>query len=176
MVIKHLLIAALLIDVSLASQTLVPGVLRSLHHKTIRRTHSLASDLRVAFRGILFPRAETSDHLVYCKSGNQAPFGGGSGTGAGGGTDGNDQTTAGGSTRNSGSGSSTSRRPSSSISSTRTGTSPSPTVSASSLWKLTNSYVCHSSAEMQTLLINLQQGTNFFDGWDFFIGGDPTNG
>lgn len=149
MITRLLVYATLLINVSLASRTLVPAVIRDLHHKTIRRTHNLASDLRLAFRGILLPRAETNEHLVYCKSGKQAPFSSGGNTG---GTDGNasstggaDQTTVIGTTGSSGRGSSTSRGPSSS--STRAGSNPSPTVSPSSLWKLTNSYVCRSSVQ-----------------------------
>ncbi|KAH9486693.1 putative glycosidase C21B10.07 [Psilocybe cubensis] len=155
---KLLIYASLLINLSLASRTLVPAAIRGLHHSTIRRTHNLASDLRLAFRGILLPRTETNEHIVYCKSGKQAPFNGGGDDS--GGADGNTSSAVGTSGRQTtviGSGSSTSRRPLSSASSS----SPSATATLPpSLWKLTNSY----------------QGNNFFDGWDFFIGDDPTHG
>jgi hypothetical protein len=131
--------AVFLIDLSLASKTLVPRVLNSLHQNAARQTHNLAQDLRVAFRSILVPRADADQHVVYCKPGKQAPSGGGT-SGSG-----NATTSASG----------TSRPPTST--SSNAGSSP---TASSSPWNLVNSY----------------QGSNFFDGWDFFTGADPTDG
>jgi len=133
----------LLLDLSLASNTLVPGVLHSLHQNTARRTHNLAKDLRVAFRGILVPRADSREHVVYCKPGKQVHFGGGNN---------------GGNTTATASISGISRHPAST--STNPGSSPTASVLPSSPWKLVNTY----------------EGTNFFDGWDFFTDPDPTLG
>lgn len=123
------IIAALFIEQSSASKTLVPGVIHSLHKRAARQTHSLAHDLRVAFQGILVPREVTNNHVVYCKPGKQTTFGGGGGVV-------NSSSTA--STSRS-SGSSTSRRTGGS--STKTGSSAAATATVSSPWNLVNTYV-----------------------------------
>ncbi|KDR85293.1 hypothetical protein GALMADRAFT_234074 [Galerina marginata CBS 339.88] len=142
-----LIYAVFLVDLSIASgsKVLVPRVLDSLHRNAARKTHNLAKDLRVAFGGILVPRADLSQHVVYCKPGKQVTFGSGTSTTVG--SSGNATASASGT-----------RHPTST--SSKLGSSPTPTSPASSPWRLVNSY----------------QGSNFFDGWDFFTGGDPTEG
>ncbi|KAJ3513119.1 hypothetical protein NLJ89_g3130 [Agrocybe chaxingu] len=149
MITHKLLVILLAANLSLASRTLVPGAIHSLHRRAVRHTHSLARDLRVAFGGILLPRAEESEQkrVVYCKPTKQTTFG----TPDTGTSSGNDTTIV--------AGSSTSRgRPSS------TGSSALPsgttTVPATSPWKLLDSH----------------EGNSFFDGWDFFTAPDPTHG
>ncbi|KAF8167820.1 concanavalin A-like lectin/glucanase domain-containing protein [Crassisporium funariophilum] len=138
----------LLVDLSSSTRTLVPRAIHGLHQSALRRTHSLAHDLRVAFRGVLVPRANPSDvqHVVYCKPGKQTTFPGPN-SGPGGGT-GNTTTTSTGRTTG---------RP---TSSTPPGSKPTATVPASSPWKLTDAH----------------QGNTFYNGWDFFTSPDPTHG
>lgn len=140
----------------------LPRLVRRAHESAVRRTHSLARDIRVAF-GRVLPRAETdSDNggrVVYCKPGGKQTVldgpknGGGEGSGSGIGSSGNSTSTS------APQGSSSSRG-----SSTRTRSSTSaaqPTATAvDSPWRLTNSY----------------QGDTFFQGWDFFTSPDPTHG
>jgi hypothetical protein len=123
----------LLVDLSLATQRLVPRVVQAVHHSAARRTHSLARDLRMAFGGILAPRADTgaSRHVVYCKPGKQVIFGGGSG----GGSPGNPNATQVSSTLSGAS--RTSARPTSTSASSK----PTSTIPASSPWKLVESHV-----------------------------------
>ena len=121
----------------------LPRLVRRAHESAMRRTHSLARDLRVAF-GRVLPRAETDDstsnngRVVYCKPGNQGVLdgpktGGGEGSGSGIGSGGNSTSTAGPQGTSSSRGSSTR---------TRTSTSAQPTATAvDSPWRLTNSYV-----------------------------------
>ena len=134
---RRIQVCALLlaIDPSLASHTLVRRAVSTLHKKAVQQTHSLAQDLRMAFGGIIVPRADASEprHVVYCRPGRQTgqtplgPSGTGSGTG-------NSSTTVSGSSVGGGS---TSRRPAPST--TKGGVTPSP--SASSPWKLIDSHV-----------------------------------
>jgi len=122
----------LLVDLSLATQRLVPRVVQAIHHSASRRTHSLARDLRMAFGGILAPRADTaaSRHVIYCKPGKQVTFGGGSGRGNPGNTSSTLSSTLSGAGR-------TSRRPTSTSASSK----PTSTIPASSPWKLVESHV-----------------------------------
>jgi len=148
---KSISVCALLLaaDPSLASHTLIRRV-SQLHRQAIRQSHSLAQDLRVAFGGILVPRADpsTTRHVVYCKPGKQTPLGPSPVTGGNNGTSTSTKSSGGGATG------STSRRP------TSTKGSPGPSATPSSPWNLVNSH----------------QGQSFFEGWDFFTLPDPTHG
>jgi len=137
---------ALIIDVPTSSATLVPRILQEAHHVVMRHTHSLAQDLRVAFGAVLVPRASTFDPNHVVYCKNSK------------------QAVLDGGT--SGPSNGTSPSPTSGTSklagttSTRTSKGPGPTASVlASSWKLLQSY-----------------GSNFFDGWEFFTGSDPTNG
>jgi len=137
----------LALDTALAShQTLVQRAVDNLHLEANRRSNSLAKDLRVAFGGI-FPRALTSGQSGYVVYCKPSRQVPLSG-GSGGGGEYNGTSIIG--TRTS----PTTHRPTS----TETSTSSSPTVT--SPWKLIDSH----------------SGSNFFDGWDFYTGSDPTNG
>jgi len=138
----------LLVDLSFATQRLVPRVVQAIHQGAARHTHSFARDLRVAFGGVLASRADTSHHVVYCKPGKQVTFG----SGDGGGNPSNGNST---SISTLGTASRTFGRPTSTVSS-----KPTSTTVAVSPWKLVDSH----------------KGSNFFDGWDFFTGADPTEG
>ena len=115
-----------LFDLSLATKSLVPRVLHGLHAHAARQTHSLARDLRVAFGGILAPRALAEQNVVYCKSAKQVPLSGGS--------LGNASASAPAPTGGGGASQSTT--------STSAKAGPSSTAPSSSPWKLLNSYVC----------------------------------
>jgi len=146
---KHITIyaALLAVDQTLASHTLVQRAAHSIHQKAIRHTHNLAQDLRVAFGTMLVPRAnvDQSDHVVYCKSGMQTPFGSSSSSGG-------NATSAASPTGSTGASATTS---------TKAGSSPTTTATtAASPWNLVESH----------------QGQDFFNGWSFFTGADPTNG
>lgn len=139
----------LALDAALASrQTLVRRAIDGLHLEASRRTHSLAKDLRVAFGGI-FPRAVSSSqqgHVVYCKPARQVPLS----PGSSGGSEYNHTST------------------SMSIIGTRTRTPTShPTKASTSL---------SPTATSPWKLIDSHSGSNFFDGWDFDTGADPTHG
>ncbi len=125
--LKHLTIyaALLVVDQTLASHTLVRRAAHSIHQKAIWHTHNLAQDLRLAFGTMLVSRAsvDQSDHVVYCKSGSQAPF-----------------SNSGGNTTSSGSASPTGST--GQATSTKSGSSPtSTTTSAASPWNLVESHV-----------------------------------
>ena len=121
----------LLIDLSLATQRLVPSVVQAIHQSAARHTRSLARDLRVAFGGVLAARADTgtSRHVIYCKPGKQVTFRGGPG-----GSPGNSNSTL---SSTLSSASRTSGRPTS----TSTSSKPTSTTPASSPWKLVESHV-----------------------------------
>ncbi|KAF9470525.1 hypothetical protein BDN70DRAFT_888989 [Pholiota conissans] len=145
------------INQTLASHTLVYRAIQKVQDGAIRHTHSLANDLRVAFSSVLLSRADGAhpDRVVYCKSGKQATFGNG----------------------NTGSSSN------SSTSSSGTASMPASTSSATSSSKsATNTKGTSSAAPSSTstpspwTLIETHEGDNFFAGWNFFTGGDPTNG
>jgi len=158
----------LALDVALAShQTLVRRAVDGIHLEAARRTHSLAKDLRIAFGGIL-PRGLSSSQPghVYCKLGRQVPLQsnvGSNGTSSSMSIIGTRTATT----------TTTKRRPTS----TRSSTSSSPTIS--SAWGLTDTLVrmpfvgCHVYPAVHLIL---QRGSNFFTGWDFFTGADPTHG
>jgi hypothetical protein len=137
-------VVLLLVDLSQgsASYTLVPRAVHNLHEHAVRRTHSLAQDIRVAFGGILVPRAADPavKHVVYCKSGppNQVILGGG------GGLDNTTMTVPGGSTYtppSAPSPSSTQSSSSSSKTSSSKGGSSTAAPSPSSPWKLVETHV-----------------------------------
>lgn len=143
----------LLVDVSFATQRLVPRIAQAIHQDAARHTYSFVRDLRVAFGGILASRADTgvSHHVVYCKPGKQVPFGNGSGGG---------NPSKGNSTSISTLASATSRTSRSGGPTSTASSKPASTTVVVSPWKLVESH----------------EGSNFFDGWDFFTGADPTEG
>jgi hypothetical protein len=158
----------LALDTALAShQTLVRRAVDGLHLEAARRTHSLAKDLRIAFGGIL-PRAVSSSQPghVYCKLARQVPLqsnGGSNGTSS-------SMSIIGTRTRTR----TTTKGP---PTSTKSSTSSSPTVS--SAWRLTETHVRMpfvGCLVYPAVHLILQSGSNFFDGWDFFTGADPTHG
>jgi hypothetical protein len=124
----------LLVDLSFATQRLVPRVVQTLHQGAARHTHSFARDLRVAFGGILAPRADpgASHHVVYCKPGKQVTFGSGSGGGTGNPNNGNSTSTS-----TLGRASRTSRYQTSTTASSK----PTSTTAVVSPWKLVESHV-----------------------------------
>lgn len=129
-------------------QRVLPRLVKRAHDSAVRRTHSLARDLRVALGSVL-PRAETpalmndGRAVVYCKTGGsqgvlKPPTDEGNGENGDGseGSEANSTVASGptSSTRGGGGGAATSTR-------TRSSTSqPQPTQE--SPWRLTNSYVC----------------------------------
>lgn len=142
----------LIADYSIPSEaSLVPRAIQKVHKHAARQTHSLARDLRVAFAGMLVSRDDTSSttqqRVVYCKP-KQAVMGK-PGSGGGSSTGGGNVTT-------------TKGYPTSSATGAKTAQSghPSATNVPSSPWKIQQSY----------------SGNNFFDGWTFSQGSDPTNG
>jgi len=137
----------LALDTALAShQTLVRRAVDSLHLEAARRTHSLAKDLRVAFGGI-FPRAVSSSQPEHVVYCKPARQ--------------DPQVGWSGGEYN---GTSTpmsiigTHTPTKNHRTSTTTTSSFPT--STSPWKLIDSH----------------SGSNFFDGWNFFTGADPTNG
>lgn len=156
-----------------AQANLVPRAIQRAHKFAAKQTHNLAKDLRLAFGGVLVPRDDTSaplaQRVVYCKT-KQAPFNAGP-------TGGSNVTsmTAGGS--------STKGYPPSNVPGTKTATSGQPSATGvvpDSPWKLQQSYV-------RVLILPfgvggvaidcwVQDGNSFFQGWDFFMGNDPTSG
>lgn len=161
---KHITIyaALLAVDQTLASHTLVQRAAHSIHQKAIWHTHNLAQDLRVAFGTVLISRAnvESSDHVVYCKSGSQGPFSSSEGN----------ATSSASPTESTGS--------AGKATSTSAGSSPTSTsTSAASPWNLVESHVRLPVSPMICFTERtLQQGQDFFNGWSFFTGADPTNG
>jgi hypothetical protein len=157
----------LALDTTLAShQTLVRRAVDGLHLEAARRTHSLAKDLRVAFGGILPRAVSSSQHVVYCKPARQVPLG-----------------SNGGSARNGTSismsniGTRTPVATKGLPTSTQTSAGSSPTGTSS--WRLIDSHVRMPFIEYlfhPDIHPILQSGSNFFDGWDFFTGADPTHG
>ncbi|KAG6857613.1 hypothetical protein H0H87_010181 [Tephrocybe sp. NHM501043] len=138
----------LIADLQPASATLVPRAVQRIHEVAARHTKNLARDLRVAFGRILVEQpTSTSQHVVYCKPGRPV-LGGTTGNGTSG-----TSSISPSSTSRAGS---TSTKTSSSAASTGTGGSSTP----SSPWKLTETHA----------------GNDFFNGWDFHLGDDPTHG
>jgi len=125
------------------------SITQRLHNAALKHSAGLAADLRVAFGGVLLTRRQQS-------SGPQkravycvsSKNGGGIQVPLG---NGNGTVTA---TRPTGT--ATATRPTGTLTSTSSGSTPSPT----SVWHLAEAH----------------QGSNFFSGWDFFTGGDPTHG
>lgn len=128
-------------------QTLVRRAVDSIQLEAARRTHSLARDLRIVFGGIM-PRAVSSSQPGHVVYCKPARQVPLS-VGSGG-----VGTRNGTSTLIIGTRTQTTSRPTS----TKTGSSSSPSVT--SPWKL----------------IDSRSGSNFFDGWNFFTGSDPTHG
>lgn len=146
------LILLAMANFSSGRNTLVSRAVHDIHRRAVRHTHSLARDLRLVFRGLLIPRASSNlQPVVYCKRGDQAPLvSGGSGNASG-------------------------------LPATATKSGSVPTASAGSPWILANSYVCQNGLLTvcrihSSLSSFLQQGNDFFDGWDFFTASDPTHG
>ena len=118
-----------------ASQTLVRRTVDGIQLEAARRTHSLATDLRIAFSGIL-PRAVSPSsqprNVVYCKPAKQVPVS----VGPGGAT-----VTHGNATSTVGTGTVTRTRTTGRSTATKTSLSPSPT--ATSPWNLLESHVSY---------------------------------
>ncbi|KAK7694183.1 hypothetical protein QCA50_001363 [Cerrena zonata] len=132
--------------------------LRRVHHHAAKRSASFARDLRTTFGSIFVEQNSDTNKLgsarVYCVS---SPSN--NGTSLTNGTSPIPSSPATFAPTPSATGSQsngTSARPTSSAS----GASPSGTSIPSSPWKVVQSF----------------QGNSFFTGWDFFTGGDPTNG
>ncbi|KAG6866246.1 hypothetical protein C0991_006833 [Blastosporella zonata] len=141
----------LIADLQPTSATLVPRAIQKLHEVAARHTKNLARDLRVAFGGVLVAQpSSTSQHVIYCRPGKPV-LGGTTGNAGNNFFDGWDFFVGGDPTN--GIVQYVSQDVGSSSSPTGTGTPSSP-------WTLTETHA----------------GNNFFDGWDFFVGGDPTNG
>ncbi|TCD66776.1 hypothetical protein EIP91_000967 [Steccherinum ochraceum] len=125
-----------------------------LHHRALKHSAGLARDLRVAFNGALLEQpSNLGNARVYCVSN---PTGGLSGPAV---PPPNPTSPAPPQQSQPSNGTSTSRT-SPSQSSTSSGPSSTSAPLPSSPWKLLQAY----------------QGNSFFNGWDFFTGGDPTNG
>jgi hypothetical protein len=107
----------LLVNFSSGRKTLVSRAVHDIHQRAVRQTHNLARDLRTVFGGFLIGRSSGDiQRVVYCKRGDQSPLvNGGSGNVSA--TD--------------------SGHPA-----TTTQSNSQPTASATSPWKLANSYVC----------------------------------
>ncbi|KAG9223169.1 glycoside hydrolase family 16 protein, partial [Pleurotus ostreatus PC15] len=149
----------LLLLIAQASLTLAGprAVLERAHRFALRRSHGLASDLRLAF-GAVPPQKRQGRVLmkrgIYCIAGpgnsglSHGPTSSGTGsTGDSGGNVGNGNSTSVSSGNPRGS-------------STRPASTARPTNVAPSPWKLAESH----------------EGSDFFRGWDFFTSADPTNG
>jgi len=119
-----------MVNFSSGRNTLVSRAVHDIHRRAVHHTHSLARDLRLVFRGLLIPRASSNLQPVVYCKRG-------------------DQ-----SPFVHGNASSALPPP------TATKSSSAPTASATSPWKLANSY----------------QGNDFFDGWNFFTASDPTHG
>lgn len=139
-----------------------------LHRRAAKHSAGLARDLRLTFGSVMVKQQPVGTSKVYCVSSSSL----GNGTSLTGPGSPNTTSPAVPPPSSSQSTNSTSSsRPSSSIGATTRG-SPTPSPSASpsppgnsspppsSPWKLAQSY----------------SGNSFFDGWDFFTGGDPTHG
>lgn len=114
-------IILLLVNLSSGRKTLVSRAVHNIRQRAVRQTHNLARDLRIAFRGVLIPRASgDTQHVVYCRQGTQVPFI----------TKGPGNVTSGGTS-------------SFAATSTKSSSEPTPTTTPTSPWKLANSYVCY---------------------------------
>jgi len=113
-------IILLLVNFSSGQKTLVSRAVHDIRQRAVRQTHNLARDLRIAFGGLLRPRASgDTQHVVYCKRGNQSPFVvGGSG---------NVSVTQSGGTPHP-------------ATPTQSGSKPTATTTPTAPWKLANSY------------------------------------
>ncbi|KAF5336903.1 hypothetical protein D9611_003443 [Ephemerocybe angulata] len=169
-----------------APRRTLPRLVKRAHDSAVRKTHSLARDLRVAFNGVL-PRAEVLENnragrpVVYCKAGSQQVLQppnndgddgkGNEGSGAGEGSGGNSTSGAGTTTTRSTTRVNTSNPPTSTRTTTRS-TSSSSTQASSATSQPTST----PRPESPWKLVNNYQGNTFFQGWDFFTGDDPTHG
>lgn len=123
-----------------------------VHGVALKHSAGLARDLRLALNGVLVSHSIPSGHRLYCTS--SRPDDDGSDNGG---------TNNGNRANSSSLGTSSSTGSSGAGSTTKTATSSAPLFTPStytSPWKLVESH----------------QGSNFFSGWDFFTGGDPTGG
>lgn len=141
-------VALIAVDHALASHTLIQRAAHDIHQRAVRHTHNLAQDLRIAFGGMLIPRAavEQPNHVVYCKSGKQAPFGTGpSGGGNSSATSSGTQPASTGGSTNAGGLPASSTVTRTGFSTTSSGSSPTGAPSSStpsSQWSLAESHVC----------------------------------
>jgi len=125
------------------------SITKRLHNVALKHSAGLANDLRVAFGGVLLTRGQQTSNSAPQKRAVYCVSQQPSKNGGGAQVPfgGNNGTTA--------------TRPSSTSGSrTATSTIGGATPSSTSSWQLAEAH----------------QGSNFFDGWDFFTGSDPTNG
>lgn len=126
------------------------SITKRIHNVALKHSAGLANDLRVALGGVLFTRRQQPSNSDLQKRAVYCVSSNGGGAqvplGGGNGT----------------------ARPSSTVTST-TGTRPSSTATSTS-----GAPIPSSTSSWQ--LAEAHQGSNFFNGWDFFTGGDPTNG
>ena len=108
-------IILLSVDFSSGRKSFVTRTAYDIHQMAVRHTHNLARDLRIAFRvgGNRIRASNGNQNVVYCKRGDQSPLVNGPG----------------------GSGNVSS-------SATRSSSTPKATATATSPWKLFQSYVC----------------------------------
>ncbi|PFH54734.1 glycoside hydrolase family 16 protein [Amanita thiersii Skay4041] len=142
------LLLSLLLISDFAEASIFGRSLHKAHTRAVAHTHNLARDLRVAFSGILLSRADgpQKQQVLYCRASGR----GGNTNNTDGGSGGTNHTahsTVSGSTSSTGT-------------KTSSGSSATPTAPVSSPWKL----------------VETHKGSSFFDGWSFFVGGDPTHG
>ncbi|KAG6919559.1 hypothetical protein DXG01_004222 [Tephrocybe rancida] len=136
----------LISDLQPTSATLVPRTVQRIHEVAARHTKNLARDLRVAFGGVLVTQQPPSNNQHVVYCRPGRPVIGNGTTPSGTSSLGPSSTSRAGSSPT---------KSSSSGAPTGTGTS-----TPSSPWKLTETHA----------------GNSFFDGWDFQLGNDPTNG
>jgi hypothetical protein len=110
-------IILLSVNVSSGRKSFVTRTVHDIHQIAVQHTHNLARDLRIAF-GVI-RASNDNQHVVYCKRGDQSPLvNGGSGNVS----------------------------ISSSATSTHSSSKPKATTTATSPWKLFQSYVCRIGA------------------------------
>ncbi|KZP32443.1 glycoside hydrolase family 16 protein [Athelia psychrophila] len=158
-----LVLCAQTIPVSAANPYTYPGshALKRFHNAALKHSAGLARDLRVAFNGILAPPPHEQKAIqkrdMFCEATNgQVPFAVNSSSPS---TSSISSTSA----KTSGSAQPTSAIPTSaggSSTSTPSSSASGAAPTSTSAWKLAESH----------------QGANFFTGWSFFTGADPTAG
>lgn len=140
------------------------------HRSAAKRSAGLARDLRLSFRGLLIeqqPSSAITNSRVYCVNSPGLPA--------------RNSTTVTGDNSTTGPSPSATGKGGSPASKASTGAQSSPTPTpSSSPWKLKQQYVSDILECFTPFFLicpfSSQQGSSFFNGWDFFTGGDPTNG